>query len=462
MRWDLLRLRPLNWLVRRKLLPVSAQLLTLAALVSVLVFAWGKVPPKGLPEEALRYPNLGNFLVWVVFWPLVVIVTPILGRVWCTVCPVELLTSLSSASGWDRSLPRPLRNIALMVAGFFLIRTFITAFNLHWYPHTTALYLSVLVGVAVLVGLLFRRRSFCTYVCPVGGLLGLYAKCSILELRRREEGICQECEDKPCLTSKSKLFGRACPNFLSPPNLSDNAPCLLCLQCVQACPYDNFRLSLRRPFKDLVATRGLDFWWTLYLVPLLGNVLHEFGEEWWVTERMAFGPPEALSKWLDLSGPASAIPLSLWLYVLLPLSFLCLPVLLSSLAGERERFWEAMRVCAPAFIPLAAGGHMVKALYKVAKYGGFLRYALRDPWGLETARAIAEGRLPRPGPILRPKVVGAMGVVILLIAWAGGLWAAREMGRRGWLTKRQLVALCLSLSLLALLFLGVAGSLLAG
>ncbi|HIE08650.1 MAG TPA: 4Fe-4S binding protein [Armatimonadetes bacterium] len=456
---DLLQFRPLKWLLGKRLFPICVQLLVLAFLVTIIVLCWsGGKAPKGVEPGVFRYLNLGNFLVWVIFWPAVVIVAVLLGRLWCTVCPVELLTSASAAVGLKRCFPKVLRNISLMVLGYLVVRASITTFGINQIPRLTGLYLLSLVGVAVLLGFVFERRAFCSFVCPVGAMLGLYAKCAILELRTKDRDICLRCKGKPCLTSRSRLFGRACPNFLSPPGLSDNAECILCFQCVQACPNDNFRLSLRPPLKDLISGEPLDIWWALFLVPLYGNVLHELGEEWGATEALAFRPGEVLAEALGLSGRWEGPLVSLWLYLVLPSFVLLLPSMIARLSGSRRGFWDFFRTYSPALIPAIAGGHVVKAVFKMIQRGGFLRLALSDPLGVVTATKMASEVLSPPPLLLPLPIVGAIGLSVVLASWLAALWVAERIGARQGMKAAERASIQVGIALIELHALAVVTS----
>lgn len=55
--------------------------------------------------KVLRNTNLANLIVWSYWWPIIILSAIFLGRVWCMVCPMELVTTL----GWgvrDKSLCR--------------------------------------------------------------------------------------------------------------------------------------------------------------------------------------------------------------------------------------------------------------------------------------------------------------------------------------------------------------------
>jgi len=58
----------------------------------------------------------------------------------------------------------------------------------------------VLFGAAVACGLLFSRNTFCAPVCPVGYLLGLYARLAPVGWGVRDKAVCLHCKDRSCVS----------------------------------------------------------------------------------------------------------------------------------------------------------------------------------------------------------------------------------------------------------------------
>ncbi|NQT25467.1 4Fe-4S binding protein [candidate division KSB1 bacterium] len=52
--------------------------------------------------KVLRNTNLANLIVWSYWWPIIIIISIFWGRLWCTVCPIELITTLSARIGMIR------------------------------------------------------------------------------------------------------------------------------------------------------------------------------------------------------------------------------------------------------------------------------------------------------------------------------------------------------------------------
>ncbi len=94
------------------------------------------------------------------------------------------------------------------------------------YYRYTLLYAGTFLGVVLLN--LFAHRSWCRYLCPLGGLLGLLSKVAII--RREVSDACKQCE----------VCARVCPTGTIQPQqgyASDPSECTMCLECVAVCPH---------------------------------------------------------------------------------------------------------------------------------------------------------------------------------------------------------------------------------
>jgi polyferredoxin len=163
-----------------------------------------------------------------------------------------------------------------------------------------SLYMLLLILVAVDVSLIFERRAFCSYVCPVGHLLGLYALLSPWEWRADDAGVCASCRTKDCVAKKNqyRLAGRSCTSGLYPASITDNRDCLLCTQCFKACPQENVRFGVRRPLADLLAGVELRPAQAGFILVLSGFVVYENLSDWPVSfGMMMWGPSVAPKPW---------------------------------------------------------------------------------------------------------------------------------------------------------------------
>ena len=145
--------------------------------------------------------------------------------------------------GLNLRWPKRLKGSWLQSSGFLLIGLF-SALTLTD-PRVTAWVLLALFGLAIVLSLVFERRAFCSYVCPIGGFSGIYAKTAPVELRVIDHSICAAHSEKTCYQN--------CPWGLYPVALRDSSQCGLCMECLRSCPKDNIAVNLR-PFGSDIGT----------------------------------------------------------------------------------------------------------------------------------------------------------------------------------------------------------------
>lgn len=253
--FDLLRLRPIRVLLLWASFPYVFQALFLAIFVALGLFGWNRFTPEGVNDKLYAKCNIVNLLIWAVWWPVMVWLAVLFGRVWCMICPLELVSNVSERIGRRLGLSqRPLwgwaTSGALIVALYALIQFLVAGVHIHRVPHYTSLFLFALLGLSAISALFLKDRAFCRGFCPVGLRLGTYGRGGMPAIRRRADETCQACTGRDCLAAgnRTKLDARSCPSLLNPPKLSSNRDCLVCGQCIKTCPADNMRLFLRRPF----------------------------------------------------------------------------------------------------------------------------------------------------------------------------------------------------------------------
>ena len=126
--------------------------------------------------------NFSIVFVWIVWWALLMlIVVPFLGRGWCAICPIPmpgewlqngaLLKPRGKGFGLNRKWPRRYRNIWLQNIAFTLLALFSAVVLTQ--PSVTGLVLLLFLIIALATSLIFERRAFCRYLCPVGGFIAI-------------------------------------------------------------------------------------------------------------------------------------------------------------------------------------------------------------------------------------------------------------------------------------------------
>jgi len=214
-----------------------------------------------------RAENFGLNLFWAWWWPGVLMAFPFVGRLWCAVCPFMIYGEIAQKiSLWlfPRQLKRWPRQSAEKWGGWFLFGLFalILLWEELWHLQNTA-YLSaclllLITAGAVIFSLIFERRFWCRYLCPIGGMNGMFAKLSMTELRAQQGTCSAECTTYQCYKGgPEKGEGQettGCPLYSHPAQLKDNRDCVLCMTCLKACPHRSVEFNLRPP--------GIELWTT--------------------------------------------------------------------------------------------------------------------------------------------------------------------------------------------------------
>lgn len=179
----------------------------------------------GLFSTPVGNANFSIVFVWIAWFPILILVAvPFFGRGWCTVCPIPLpgewlqrgatLNPPDRKPGWaNLRWPKFLRNIWLQNISFLLLALFSSV--LLTSPKLTSVILAALLFAALGLSMVYERRSFCRYLCPVGGFIGIYSQTAPIELRVKDRHVCATCERKPCYNGSASGYG--CPWMCFPP-----------------------------------------------------------------------------------------------------------------------------------------------------------------------------------------------------------------------------------------------------
>jgi len=250
-------------------------ILPLYTLVVVLMF----VGPQ------TRDQNIGLNLFWAWWWPLILLGFPFVGRLWCAICPFMIYGEIAQKlSLWlvPRQLKRWPRQSAEKWGGWFLFGLFalILLWEELWELENTA-YLSaclllLITAGAIIFSAIFERRFWCRYLCPIGGMNGMFAKLSIAELRAQQGTCSAECTTYQCYKGgPAKGEGQetmGCPLYSHPAQMQDNRDCVLCMTCLKACPHRSVELNLRPPGIELWTTHKPRSYEVALMLLLLGAV----------------------------------------------------------------------------------------------------------------------------------------------------------------------------------------------
>jgi len=254
------------------------------AIWGVMMAIFVPVTVLGFVGPQTRESSVTLTLFWAWWWPGYLFLFAFVGRLWCAVCPFMIVGE------WARQISLwlfPRRQLAWNTqwlnhwGAWVLFGSFVAIFlweQLWDLPHHAYLSAWLLVAIAagaVIFSLIYERRLWCRYLCPIGGMNGMFAKLSMLELRSTQQVCGSQCSTFGCYKGSSATpitfadalptEGQAtggCPLYSHPAQLQDNRDCMLCMTCLKACPNRSAQLNLRFPASDLLDNhRGLK--WTL-------------------------------------------------------------------------------------------------------------------------------------------------------------------------------------------------------
>lgn len=239
-----------------------------------------------------RQENFALNFFWAWWWPLVLIGFPFVGRIWCAFCPFMIygeITQKLSLWLFPRQLKKWPRQTAEKYGGWFLFALFALIllweelWNLENTAYLSAWLLLLITAGAVICSAIFERRFWCRYLCPIGGMNGMFAKLSLTELRAQQGTCSAECTTYQCYKGGPQkgegLATDGCPLYSHPAQLEDNKDCVLCMTCLKACPHRSVELNLRPPGIELWTSHGAKSYEVALLFLLLNVVfLHRLPE----------------------------------------------------------------------------------------------------------------------------------------------------------------------------------------
>lgn len=428
---NLLHVRWIRSLLTWRWFPILPQLIMLTAFGLLIAGGLGVTTSDAGFANVLRNTNLANLLVWSYWWPLIILVAILLGRIWCTVCPMELLSALAVRVGLRRRVPHLFKSGWVITIFFTLILIVgIHTLLLHRIPQRMALYLLMLLSVALVISLIYEKRAFCSYVCPVGHLLGLYALISPFEWRADDISVCRLCK-KDCVTRKYhyRMVGRSCTSNLYPAAIKDNRDCLLCTQCLKACPNNNIRFSVRKPFADFFGTIELRPAHVGFVLVVSGFVVYEVLSEWSVSKTLLTWVPEHITNALGITGAMANFVSAIVMFILFPSVLLLVIATLAKIrSGGTVSSGTIIKTFALLLIPTMASAHIIKAILKMTSRIPYWPYALSDPGGIVTTHRVLNGTLvlDKSVPNALYPAISFTAAALLLIALTATLLIFRK------------------------------------
>ena len=443
-RIDLLRL-PLvgRWLEKA----VKSRRFQFAAILPNQIIFW-LVIATGLIGVAVPNRNFSTAITWYVWFCAVFVLMVGVGRAWCLMCPfggagewVQRLSfwqrhpiSIGLHWKWPESWSR---YGMLPSVGVFLAMTWAEEFlNIAGpgRPILTGLMVIFIITFAVGTFLIFDRRTFCRYLCPLTAIIGTVGSTGMVAgLRTRDRELCLSCPTKDCMRGSDN--GYPCPWYEWPGSATSNLMCGLCTECVKNCPYDNVGIFVQAPLTSVIAPirRRLDV--AVAVLVFFGLVIFQ------QVNALGFYAPfdSSLNQFTHFSGYPNPIDFVGVIALVTGVAALYIWVLRAVFGGARagkaakgpaSSFATWLAPLAYGLIPLMGADYLARQLPKFWLYSPKVIAVISDPFGygwnlFGTAHAgIANAQ------ILSPEGVVVSQVVLIALGTLGAIYATVRIVRR--------------------------------
>jgi hypothetical protein len=376
-RFDLASIPGVRWLLKQRWFPMALILVNMAIFVVILM------------SGIVNGFSAGNFsfgimIVWILWWVLLMmLLVPVFSRTWCMMCPLPSLGEWlqrmkifgvnNKLGGLNLKWPRALSNMWLMNF-LFLGTTFFSGF-FTVKPLATFFLLGGIIVVGIVLSLVFEKRSFCLYVCPVSGFQGLYSNAAMTEIRVKDPAVCAKHKNKTCVTGNRKGYG--CPWLLEPHSFKRNTYCGMCLECFKTCPFDNMAFNVRPPGTDLLVNekRGLDEAWKSFIMVAIAVMFYTamMGPWGWLKDWVRGA---TLGGWLRFVGLHTAFAL-----LALPGIFFVFSVLSKLASGRKDVSLKAVFVnLSYCLVPLGLAAWIAFSFGFLLPNGSYILHIISDPF----------------------------------------------------------------------------------
>lgn len=387
--------------------------------------------------------NAAPMVVWVLWLStLIVLLVPLGGRIWCTVCPLPLLGEWMQRHRLSRNpaelegqirrvlgipliWPGWLRGAWPRVLLFLLLGTFST--SIVAVPAATSWMLIGLMLMAVLASQFPEQRLFCRHLCPINSYISLYSATGRVMVRAVSDDTCNSCQERFCLTGSVKGWG--CPYGLCVAEMQRNNDCGVCMECVKTCAYDNVSLFWRHGGSGGEFAGYGEAWQAIVMFSLA--CLYSF---------INLGAWDRVRNWIDIVdekhwGSFAIYAVTVWTLCLAVLPLVWYLLTRTGIAAGRSTAdpKTQFRATTAALIPIGQACWIAFGLATALSMTTFVLQSLSDPfnWGWNLL-----GMAGSPWHILWAPAIPWLQVACVLIGAAislrtlQGCWPSAASGKR--------------------------------
>lgn len=379
---------------------------------------FGLVAFQLLAGPAAAQRNAGTALMWVLWWPILPITFVLVGRLWCAVCPFGAISDVvQKLVGVNRPVPRFLKLYGLWIidAQFLAITWSDHVWGIVESPWGSGVLLLLLTTGVIVSGALFQRRTFCRYLCFLGGLCSNYSRGSVVELRA-DQDICKTCKAKAaCFNGTATQPG--CPLFNFPRTMDSSANCTLCANCIKACPNDAIQVRARKPLSELWFLDKPKIEESFLAMAIMGIVL--------IQNLTMLSIWQDILGWIEQTTGITSYPLIFTVAFVVAVS---VPVGLMALAskvasrGNLENTVTNFARFGYALIPLDIAAHLAHNLFHLLAEGGVVFSTVASLFGFDSAQM--------PTALASSSTILILQLIILALGVAGSAYTIRRITNR--------------------------------
>jgi ferredoxin len=375
------------------------------------------------PDTAHRNP--GTALMWVLWWPVLPLIFVLLGRFWCAVCPFGLITDVvQKLVGVNRPVPRFLKTYGIWIidAQFLAITWSDHIWGVVESPWGSGILLLLLTTAVIVSGAFFQRRTFCRYLCFLGGLCSNYARTGLVELRA-DTDVCRTCRSRAaCYNGTDTVPG--CPLFSFPRTMDSNANCSLCANCIKACPNDAVQIRFRTPTSELWFVRNPKVEESFLAMAIMGIVLIQN-----ITMLSIWNDALAwISATTGITNSAVIFTVAFAVAVATPVGALTLASWVAA-RHNPESTWTNFARFGYALIPLDIAAHLAHNMFHLLAEGGSVLYT--------TAGLFGAGGAEGSAALAGSSTILAVQFLLLAAGVAASLYTVRRIAHGRYRATRQ-------------------------
>jgi len=361
------------------------------------------------------HDNFGTAMTWVLWWPLIPLIFILFGRLWCGICPFATVSDLvQKFVGLNKPVPKFLKKYGIWIidATFILITWADHTFGIVENPRGSGFLLMLIVVAVVFSGAFFERRTWCRYLCFLGGVSGNYSRAGAMELRATPE-ICANCKTANCYKGNDKVPG--CPMFEFPRTMDTNARCNLCGYCVKSCPNGSITIKTRIPTKELWSIRKPVFEESFLAIVIMGIVFVQN------ITMLSIWPPilRTLENFVGTTNYYVTFTITFIIAMGIPILALFAASLLSNLS-TKEGVVKNFARFGYALIPLDLAGHLAHNLFHLLAEGKAIFFTFMGIFGVQMEGSTA---------VLNTPTIQILQYLLIVLGVAGSAYTAYKIAK---------------------------------